>query len=62
MSHLLLDLGRAAEIAQTNIDEENTRVKEMRDRLEQEILKRVPRDYTEWRQEQQNSKYNQYQL
>jgi cysteine desulfurase len=39
----IIGLGKAAEIAQTHIDEENTRVKEMRDRLEDEILKRVPR-------------------
>ncbi|MHC4322082.1 MAG: cysteine desulfurase NifS [Planctomycetota bacterium] len=39
----IIGLGKAAEIAQTHVDEENTRVKEMRDRLEEEILKRVPR-------------------
>jgi cysteine desulfurase len=39
----IIGLGKAAEIAQTHIDEENTRVKEMRDRLEEEILNRVPR-------------------
>jgi cysteine desulfurase len=39
----IIGLGKAAEIAQTHIDEENTIVKNMRDRLEEEILKRVPR-------------------
>lgn len=39
----IIGLGKAAEIALTHFDEENTRVKEMRDRLEEEILKRVPR-------------------
>jgi len=39
----IIGLGKAVEIAQNHIDEENTRVKEMRDRLEDEILKRVPR-------------------
>jgi len=39
----IIGLGKAAEIAQAHIDEENTRIKEMRDRLEEEILKRVPR-------------------
>jgi cysteine desulfurase len=39
----IIGLGKAAEIAQNHIDEENTIVKEMRDRLEEEILKRVPR-------------------
>ncbi len=39
----IIGLGKAAEIAQAHIDEENTVVKEMRDRLEEEILKRVPR-------------------
>lgn len=39
----IIGLGKAAEIAQNHIDEENTRVKEMRDRLEGEILKIVPR-------------------
>jgi cysteine desulfurase len=39
----IIGLGKAAEIAQNHINEENTIVKEMRDRLEVEILKRVPR-------------------
>ena len=39
----IIGLGKAVEIAQNHIDEENTRVKEMRDRLEGEILKIVPR-------------------
>ncbi len=39
----IIGIGKAAEIAQAHIDEENTRVKEMRDRLEEEILKRIPR-------------------
>ena len=39
----IIGLGKAVEIAQNHIDEENTIVKEMRDRLEEEILKRVPR-------------------
>jgi len=39
----IIGLGKAAEIAQDHINEENTIVKEMRDRLEDEILKRVPR-------------------
>ena len=39
----IIGLGKAAEIAQYHINEENTIVKEMRDRLEDEILKRVPR-------------------
>ncbi len=39
----IIGLGKAAEIAQVHIELENARVKEMRDRLEEEILKRVPR-------------------
>ncbi|MGR3173454.1 MAG: cysteine desulfurase NifS [Candidatus Scalindua sp.] len=39
----IIGLGKAAEIAQNHIDVENTIVKEMRDRLEGEILKIVPR-------------------
>jgi cysteine desulfurase len=39
----IIGLGKAVEIAQTHIDEENTRVKEMRDRLEDGILEYVPR-------------------
>ncbi|MGR3301266.1 MAG: cysteine desulfurase NifS [Candidatus Scalindua sp.] len=39
----IIGLGKAAEIAQNHIDVENTIVKEMRDRLEEEILKSVPR-------------------
>ncbi len=39
----IIGLGKAVEIAQNHIDVENTIVKEMRDRLEEEILKRVPR-------------------
>ncbi|MFQ5687359.1 MAG: cysteine desulfurase NifS, partial [Candidatus Scalindua sp.] len=39
----IIGIGKAVEIAQNHIDEENTIVKVMRDRLEGEILKRVPR-------------------
>ncbi len=39
----IIGLGKAAEIARDHIDEENTAVKVMRDRLEEKILKRVPR-------------------
>ena len=39
----IIGLGKAVEIAQSHIGEENTIVKEMRDRLEEEILKRIPR-------------------
>lgn len=39
----IIGLGKAAEIAQNHIGDENTVVKEMRDKLEEEILKKVPR-------------------
>lgn len=39
----IIGLGKAVEIAQNHIVVESTIVKEMRDRLEEEILKRVPR-------------------
>lgn len=39
----IIGLGKAVEIAAQYIEDENTRVKEMRDRLESGILERVPR-------------------
>lgn len=39
----IIGLGKAAEIAAENIEIENTKVREMRDRLEKGILERVPR-------------------
>jgi cysteine desulfurase len=39
----IIALGKAVEIAQAHLDEENTRVKEMRDRLEKGIIEAVPR-------------------
>jgi cysteine desulfurase len=38
----IIAIGKAAELAQTALDDELTRVKAMRDRLEQELLTRVP--------------------
>lgn len=38
----IVGLGRAAELAMGRIEEENTQVRALRDRLEQEILSRVP--------------------
>jgi cysteine desulfurase len=38
----IIAMGKAAELAARNMDIENTRVKQMRDRLEREILTRVP--------------------
>ncbi len=38
----IIGLGKAAELARVHIDDENTRVKALRDRLEQEIIKRCP--------------------
>jgi len=39
----IIGLGKACELAAKNIDEENTRIKSYRDRLEHEILSKVPR-------------------
>lgn len=39
----IIGLGRACELAKNRMEEENTRVRTLRDRLEQEILKKVPR-------------------
>lgn len=38
----IIGLGKAAELAHVHIDDENTRVKALRDRLEQEIIKLCP--------------------
>ncbi|OQX26938.1 MAG: cysteine desulfurase NifS [Desulfobacteraceae bacterium IS3] len=38
----IVALGKAAELAAAHIDEENTRVKTLRDKLENELLKRIP--------------------
>ena len=38
----IIGLGKAAEMAQEALEEENTRVKAMRDRLEKELLERIP--------------------
>jgi cysteine desulfurase len=38
----IIGLGKAAEIAMNNFDEENNRVKAMRDKLEQSIMKSCP--------------------
>jgi len=38
----IIGLGKAAEIARTYLDDENTRVKALRDRLEEEIIKLCP--------------------
>ena len=39
----IMGLGKAAEIAKKNINEENNRVKKMRDRLENELLAKIPK-------------------
>jgi cysteine desulfurase len=41
-SAFIIAVGKAAELALAAMDEELTRVKAMRDRLEQELLKRIP--------------------
>ncbi|MBL7180514.1 MAG: cysteine desulfurase NifS [Pseudomonadota bacterium] len=38
----IIGLGKATELAATHLKEENTRVKQLRDKLENEIIKRVP--------------------
>ena len=38
----IIALGKACELAGQNMSEENTRVKELRDRLETELIKRIP--------------------
>ena len=38
----IIALGKAAELAAANLDDENTRVKYLRDKLENELLKRIP--------------------
>jgi len=38
----IIGLGKASEMAATHIDEMNTRVKQLRDKLENEILERIP--------------------
>jgi cysteine desulfurase len=42
----IVALGKAAELAAAHIDEENTRVKALRDKLENELLKRIPNAMT----------------
>ncbi len=41
----IVALGKAAEIAMAHIDDENTRVKALRDKLETEILAQIPKTY-----------------
>ena len=38
----IIGLGKACELAAKNMDRENTRVKHLRDKLEQELLKKIP--------------------
>lgn len=38
----IIGLGKACQLALANMEDENTRVKDLRDKLEREILKRVP--------------------
>jgi cysteine desulfurase len=38
----IIGVGKACEIAALRMDEENTRVKELRDRLEEKLLRRIP--------------------
>ncbi len=38
----IVGLGKAAELAASQLDEENTRVKALRDRLESELIRRIP--------------------
>lgn len=38
----IIGLGKASELAAANLSDENTRIKRLRDKLENEILKRVP--------------------
>jgi len=38
----IIGLGKACELAARNLDQENTRVKQLRDRLESELLQRIP--------------------
>jgi len=38
----IIGLGKACELAARNMDQENTRVRQLRDRLEGELLKRIP--------------------
>jgi cysteine desulfurase len=38
----IIGMGKAAELAMTRMDEENTRVRELRDKLEQGLLDRIP--------------------
>ena len=42
-SAAIIGMGRAAQLAMETMQEENTRVKALRDKLERELLKRVPR-------------------
>ena len=39
----IIGLGKACQLALANMEDENTRVKDLRDRLETEILKRIPK-------------------
>lgn len=41
----IVALGKACEIAMNHIDEENVRVKKLRDRLETELLARIPKSF-----------------
>ncbi len=38
----IIGLGKACELAAKNMDKENTKVKKLRDKLEEELLKRIP--------------------
>ena len=58
----IIGLGKACELAAKNIDEENKRVKYLRDKLEKAISKKCPDCYGQWRYGKPAAQYDQYQL
>jgi cysteine desulfurase len=57
----IIGLGKACQLALANMEDENTRVKDLRDKLEREILKRVPKPVST-AAGRTSAQYEQYQL
>ena len=58
----IIGLGKACELAAKNMDRENIRVKRLRDKLEQELLKKIPQQPCQWRYPESSAQYNQHQF
>ena len=58
----IIGLGKACRLALAHMEDENTRVKDLRDKLEQEILNRVPKTHVNGGKALRLAQYQQYQF